>query len=208
MRVGIALQLKHEIAQMVVLIDAALANHRVLLDLLELVAYFLALQVRAATLAATHRQLVARNPSLAIEAAPERNLPLHASKLLAPVVLHHGEEFRWFESAGHLFFLLRFQRITEARIISNNSLSLSPRHCGNSLSTKIMVASSLLLAGDLAERSRTLRPILHPGSRFGFGRFCHGQRSRFQRNQTCFNGGNACLSDRIARSASFLHLHS
>src|SRR5208337_3502317 len=103
MRVGIALQLKHEIAQMVVLIDAALANHRVLLDLLELVAYFLALQVRAATLAATHRQLVARNPSLAIEAAPERNLPLHASKLLAPVVLHHGEEFRWFESAGHLF---------------------------------------------------------------------------------------------------------
>src|SRR5271166_6445002 len=150
---------------MVVLIDAAFANHRVLLDLLELVAHFLALQVRAATLAATHRQLVARNPSLAIEAAPERNLPLHASKLLAPVVLHHGEEFRWFESAGHLFFLLRFQRITEARIISNNSLSLSPRHCGNSLSTKITVASSLLLAGDLAERSRTLRPILHPGAR-------------------------------------------
>src|SRR5208337_2321392 len=146
MRVGIALQLEHEIAQMVVLIDAALANHRVLLDLLELVAYFLALQVRAATLAATHRQLVARNPSLTIETAPERNLSLHASKLVVPVVLHHGEEFRWFESAGHLFL--------------------------------------------------------------GLG-WCFFRCYRcFQLRHASFERGNACLCDRVARSAGFFYLHA
>ena len=81
---------------MIVLIDAVLADHRVLLDLLVLVANLLASQVWPAALAATHRQLFAWNPALAIEAAPERLAPANALQLFTPVLLHNGEKFRWF----------------------------------------------------------------------------------------------------------------